>query len=70
MHWLSAACAGVAVIAAFGTLHAGYVPPTSNRLVFNFNYDWKFIKKDVAGADATSFNDSTWSQVTLPHSWN
>jgi beta-galactosidase len=32
--------------------------------------NWKFIKADVNGAEAISFDDSKWSQVTLPHTWN
>ena len=27
-----------------------YAPPASNRVDLNFNYDWKFIEQDVAGA--------------------
>jgi len=34
----------------------------------NFNYDWKFIKQDVAGASGVAFNDSAWQSVSLPHS--
>ena len=49
---------------------AQYVPPANNRVDLNFNYDWKFIKSDVSGASATSFDDSAWSPVSLPHTWN
>ncbi|HVR60574.1 MAG TPA: discoidin domain-containing protein [Polyangia bacterium] len=31
---------------------------------------WRFNRADVTGAQATTFNDSAWSQVTLPHTWN
>ena len=31
---------------------------------------WKFIRADVNGAEAIAFDDSKWSQVTLPHTWN
>lgn len=31
---------------------------------------WKFIRADVNGAEAISFDDSKWSQITLPHTWN
>ncbi len=70
-------CAFAALVAA---IHCGlpprtaraaaYVPPSSNRVDFNFNYDWKFIRQDVAGASATVFNDSAWKAVSLPHTWN
>ena len=50
--------------------HAAYTPPANNRVKLNFNYDWKFIKQDVAGASAVSFNDASWQAVSLPHTWN
>ena len=31
---------------------------------------WKFIRADANGAGAVAFDDSKWSQVTLPHTWN
>src|SRR5262249_25468246 len=49
---------------------AQYVPPANHRVDFNFNYDWKFIKQNVSGASATSFDDSSWKTVSVPHSWN
>ena len=31
---------------------------------------WKFFLGDPAGAEAESFNDSTWRGVDLPHDWS
>jgi beta-galactosidase len=31
---------------------------------------WQFIKKDVSGAEATAFDDSTWDPVSTPHTYN
>ncbi len=31
---------------------------------------WKFIRADVNGAESISFDDSKWSQITIPHTWN
>jgi beta-galactosidase len=31
---------------------------------------WKFIRADVNGAEAVDFDDSKWSQIMLPHTWN
>lgn len=31
---------------------------------------WKFVRADVNSAEAVAFDDSKWSQVTLPHTWN
>jgi hypothetical protein len=39
------------------------------RQVQNFNQAWKFKRADVAGAQATSFDDSSWGNVGLPHSF-
>jgi beta-galactosidase len=47
-----------------------FVPPTSPRVTYNFNSDWKFIRQEVVGAEAVSFNDSTWQTVSTPHSFN
>ena len=35
-----------------------------------FDDDWKFYKGDIAGAEATSFNDGAWRNVDLPHDWS
>jgi beta-galactosidase len=47
-----------------------YTPPATNRVKFNFNSDWKFIKQDVTGAEQPSFNDSSWTTVSVPHTFN
>ena len=39
------------------------------RIVQNFNQTWKFKRADVSGAQATTFDDSTWGNVGLPHSF-
>jgi beta-galactosidase len=49
---------------------APYSPPKSPRATLNFNYEWKFIREDVPGADAIDFDDSKWSSVATPHSFN
>jgi len=30
---------------------------------------WKFSKGQIPGAEATTFNDQNWQQVTIPHDW-
>ncbi len=47
-----------------------YAPPMSPRATLNFNYDWRFIREDVEGAEAPAFDDSKWSTVATPHSFN
>jgi beta-galactosidase len=47
-----------------------YQPPASPWATYNFNPGWKFMRGDVPGAEAVSFDDSAWSDVGLPHTWN
>jgi Glycosyl hydrolases family 2, TIM barrel domain/Glycosyl hydrolases family 2, sugar binding domain/Glycosyl hydrolases family 2 len=44
--------------------------PDALRLIQNFNQSWKFKRADVSGAEATGFDDSSWSDIGLPHSFN
>ncbi len=34
------------------------------------DYDWKFIRSDIKGADKPDFNDSRWKTVNLPYDWS
>lgn len=43
--------------------------PESPRQVQNFNQSWKFKRADVTGAEATTFDDSAWDSIGLPHSF-
>lgn len=36
----------------------------------NMDFSWKFIEKDVAGAETTAFNDKAWTNIDLPHDWD
>ncbi|MDP4180027.1 MAG: glycoside hydrolase family 2 TIM barrel-domain containing protein [Bacillota bacterium] len=36
----------------------------------NFDDGWKFNKGDASNGQSTSFNDGSWSNVTLPHDWS
>jgi beta-galactosidase len=40
------------------------------RLKLNFNADWRFLKADPPGAASLDFDDSTWSLVSAPHTFN
>jgi beta-galactosidase len=42
----------------------------AERLTFNFNPDWKFIRADEAGAAEQRFDDSKWLRVSTPHTFN
>ena len=43
--------------------------PSGPRVIQNFNQSWKFKRADVTGADATAFDDSSWDNIGLPHSF-
>jgi beta-galactosidase len=47
-----------------------YSVPASPRATFNFNPGWKFIRQDVPAAVNPAFDDSAWTSVSTPHTWN
>jgi beta-galactosidase len=62
------ACA--ALVSSRPLVAAGFTPPASPRVTYNFNPGWKFIRQDVPGAQDPSFDDSLWETVSTPHSFN
>ncbi len=42
----------------------------AGRLDIGLDKPWKFIREDLGGAEAVSFDDSAWKTVSLPHTWN
>ena len=40
------------------------------RLTLNFNPDWKFIKANPTNAQQPNFDDSSWTTVSAPHTYN
>jgi beta-galactosidase len=54
------------------------VPPASTsafaatqvRQQSSLDAGWKFVRSDASGAQAPTFNDSAWSAVNVPHTWN
>ena len=47
---------------------AGFYQTDSEvRKAMNFNVGWRFIKKDVQGAEKVDYDDSNWAVVNLPH---
>ena len=47
-----------------------FQPPASPRATYNFNAAWKFIRADVPEAVKPDFDDSAWTSVSTPHTWN
>ena len=60
----------VLVSAAAGGAQTLYTPPASPRATLNFNPGWKFIRADVPNAEQVAFDDSKWSDVSAPHTYN
>lgn len=42
----------------------------AERLTINFNPDWRFTKSDPANAAAPAFDDTAWTTVATPHTFN
>ena len=47
-----------------------YTPPVSHREDINLDAGWRFIRQDVTGAQNSGFDDSGWTGLNLPHTWN
>src|ERR1700693_19804 len=64
---LSAAAIALSTPAVFGQT---YSPPANPREDINLDAGWRFTTNAVTGAQSNSFNDSTWTLLNLPHTWN
>src|SRR3984957_12965705 len=51
-------------------LLSSYVPPANPRTVASLDSDWKFILANPTGAQNPTFNDSSWTPISVPHTWN
>jgi beta-galactosidase len=56
----------LAISPAMGSQQA----PGTPRHILSINESWRFIRADVPGAEATGFDDSSWPEVSLPHTYN
>lgn len=41
-----------------------------SRKEVSLNGDWRFIREDVEGAEAVTFDDGAWRTVPVPHDWS
>jgi len=41
-----------------------------SRVDTSLNVGWTFLKSDMPGAETAAFDDSTWTKLDLPHTWN
>ena len=44
--------------------------PQSSRQEISADANWKFVLGDPVGAEATTFRDSAWRTLDLPHDWS
>jgi beta-galactosidase len=65
---LALVCA--ALIPSPATAASPYTPPASARSTFNFNPGWKFLRQDTTNAGLVDFDDSKWTDVSAPHTYN
>jgi beta-galactosidase/beta-glucuronidase len=56
---------------ALALLFLAIVPASAaDRTIVPLAAEWRFIRADVAGAEAPGFDDKKWLTVTLPHTLN
>ena len=36
----------------------------------SLDFDWKFIQKDISGAEKPDFDDKNWRKLNVPHDWS
>ncbi|HTV63124.1 MAG TPA: DUF4982 domain-containing protein [Verrucomicrobiae bacterium] len=58
------------LIPGSSAIAAIFTPPASPNAIYDFNPDWKFHKGDVTNAWQVDFDDSNWTDVSAPHTWN
>src|SRR5215813_13082024 len=58
-------------LAAFDmALAQTFTPPAEFRHDTSLVDGWRFIKRDMDGAEQESFDDQSWDVISIPHTWN
>lgn len=52
------------------TSNLAFAQSSSSRETISFDRDWQFKQADVPDANKTSFNDSEWRTLDVPHDWS
>jgi beta-galactosidase len=60
----------IKTVLVFSTIMTACIANGQTRSVTEVNDGWKFIRTDVNGAQAPAFDDSKWTEVSVPHTWN
>src|SRR6266550_2995419 len=58
------------LILCVAAVAAAYDAPRNQRVKYDFNSGWKILVGDPNGAEAPSFEDANWKNITTPHAWN
>jgi beta-galactosidase len=66
--------ASLIAVAAISARSAGVIAAGSDaggpaRIEMSFDEDWRFYRGDASGAQASSFDDSAWRALDVPHDW-
>ena len=73
MTWFKSLLAAISIVSGVNCVFAAdaiFTPPPSARTIINFNPGWKFIRDDVTNAEQVAFDDSKWTDVSAPHTYN
>ena len=72
MKTTSTACLALAALGllCFPLAAQVYTPPPSLRVDNVLDTGWTFTTNTVSGAQAPDYNDSSWTTVNLPHTWD
>ena len=61
---------GALLCAVLGSaLFAATAVPVGSQRRLAFNDGWRFFKGEAPGAEQPDFQDSSWTEVRLPHDW-
>jgi beta-galactosidase len=67
-------CVGIAGLFFLNTAQVTsaqpYHPPAGHRVDRLLENGWRFLRQDAPGAQTNAFDDSAWSVVSVPHTWN
>ncbi|HEX6527946.1 MAG TPA: glycoside hydrolase family 2 TIM barrel-domain containing protein [Streptosporangiaceae bacterium] len=66
----AAEAGSAAADAAPGLVGAEATRDGAGRVEVSFDEGWLFNRGDVSGAEAATFDDSTWRALDLPHDWS
>ncbi len=58
------------IVLGLNSSAATFTPPSSPNAIYDFNPGWKFFKGDAPNAEQPGFDDSKWTDVSAPHTWN